>query len=443
MIGSLDYWSSLPYGWIINHWLYTTLYSMVMRVNENPNLMIFRLQNLMTGFILLWISYKTAMRLVGKKIAITSVILLSLSLPFFYSAHVVRYEICEALLGYSALYLVIIRNEKRIWGMLLAGFLLIINLDVHLNAIIYPVTIAGLILFQDRFNFWRKNTFWALVIGSTLGAVVFSALHFVPDLQTYIDINNLVYGGSHQPVIMSGYVWQEIKDMFLFFLNNWNVLFVLIPIAFVAMMAQKNDTSKTMTVIIGLLFFGVFFFWPNKSKVYAILIGPPIAWLLAYRLVYMPHQLWRKALIMAIVIGAILQNLITALPYDFGKEYRQNVEQIAQLVADGDVIMGNQVYWLGLREHLYYSWEVLFFEPRVNPQMNFQDILDLYQPDILIIDGSVWSHLMQEDQKVNPRLQTERVVEKMWTVISQGELIGEFDSASHGKISLYRFYWDD
>lgn len=60
-----------------------------------------------------------------------------------------------------------------------------------------------------------------------------------------------------------------------------------------------------------------------------------------------------------------------------------------QAVEEGDVIMANQLYWFGLRDHTYYSWENIEFYRRYKPESGIDNVFRLLKPDLFIIDGQL------------------------------------------------------
>ena len=441
--GSLDYWSMLPNAWTANHWLYTALYSLILRGMDQPHLWVFRLQSLLTGFGLLYVGYQTALRLGGKTTAAGSTLLLSLSLPFFYSAHLLRYEIFEALLGYGGLYLVLDNSRQNRWKAAAAGLLLTVNLDVHLNAVIYILAAAGLLLYQDGLNFWRKPTFWPLALGGLLGLAFFAGVHFVPDLQAYLDLNQVVYGGYARPITEPGQLKAEIVDFFTFLWTGWNVLLPLIFIAGLTLAVRKDPVGRKLAVILAAFLAGVALLWIKRDLPYAILIGPAVAWVLVYWLQVVVKQRWVRIAVLAVLLGYCALSVKPALTSNYGAEFEQNIRLIQQYVKEDDTLMGNQLYWAGFWKHPYSSWEVLFFYPRVQTGSNPQEVLEMLQPDVILLDSSVWNHLYQEDQKGSPRLQSKDVVNTMQQILSQGRLVGQIPSSSHGVIEVYRFEWPE
>ena len=71
------------------------------------------------------------------------------------------------------------------------------------------------------------------------------------------------------------------------------------------------------------------------------------------------------------------------------KNYQQAQAKVDAAVKPGDTIMGSQIYWLGLYDHRYYSWEFLFLYSRFYPGKTLEDAFRYFRPDIFVIDGFV------------------------------------------------------
>ena len=86
--------------WTLNQWLITVLQSTVLRFFPRPELLPLRALSLVEGIGLLAVSYWTANKLGGRRIAIISTLLLAIARIFFHTAHMARYDILAALFGY-------------------------------------------------------------------------------------------------------------------------------------------------------------------------------------------------------------------------------------------------------------------------------------------------------------------------------------------------------
>ena len=69
--------------------------------------------------------------------------------------------------------------------------------------------------------------------------------------------------------------------------------------------------------------------------------------------------------------------------------YQEMQAKVNAVVKSDDVVMGSQIYWLGLYDHPYYSWESLFYYPRYYPGTSLADTFAHYHPDVFIVDSAM------------------------------------------------------
>lgn len=445
-LGSLDYWQGLeqfPGAWVINRYLYLALYSTVMRFGNEPSLWLSRLMSLITGFGVCYLSYQTINYLKGKTVAVVSTFLLAFSVAFFYSAHMVRYEVFEALLGFMAIYLVVKNPERALWKPLVAGILAAVNMDVHQNAILYIGVLPVILIIQEGRTFLRSRLFWALAGGGVIGLGIFALMHFVPYGETYFGLNSFFYSHLNESVLAGGRWLLSLEKTFGIFLVNWSVMLLLIPVALAGLLRGKSQADRILFWTAVVMLLEVYFIWPKKTPYYTILFAPVIYWVIADWMVNRVKKLWLKGIVMSIVIATLFTTGQTVLAKDFGAEYRNNQQSIQALVQQDDVVMGLQTYWPWLPKNEFYSWESLLIYPSFHPGSTPVDALEILQPDILIIDDVVWGHVKTESETGSFRLKWPDPYGAMVEITGRGTLVGVLLSDSNGEIQVYRFLWDE
>lgn len=385
--------------WTLNQWLITVLQSSILRFFGQPELLPLRALSLVEGLGLLAVSYWTANRLCGKTIAVCSTLLLALSRIFFHTAHMARYDILATFLGYAALAIVINDRRGRFWAGLAAGILAGLAVETHLNSLIFFPAFAIYYLIEYRGGFFRKASAWGLALGTCVGAGFYLYLHVLQYPETYFKVNKLLYNRTQMPPILSGNLQSFLQGFenagFLLLMAAGSM--ILLALLAIPLLIRRNEKAGWQLLGINItLWTGAAFLFPNSMGHYAIYPAPACLWLAAEFLVDSFSKPWRgrlwdyasRALILGVLVAELTLTYKLLLP-DGYQNYLRAQAKVDAAVLPGDTIIGPQVYWLGLYDHRYYSWELLFLYPRFYPGKNLEDALQYYKPDILVIDGFV------------------------------------------------------
>ena len=128
---------------------------------------------------------------------------------------------------------------------------------------------------------------------------------------------------------------------------------------------------------------------------YAIYLAPAFMWLVAEFLVDFFRRPWRarlwnyayQAMVLGVVVGSLALTVELLIPNGYGA-YQRAQAQVNTAVLPGDTVIGPQIYWFGLYDHRYYSWELLFLYSRFYEGKTLDDAIKHFRPDILILDGN-------------------------------------------------------
>lgn len=447
-LGVVEQWNDY---WILNQWLITALQSIILRLAGEPNFIVLRIFSLLLGTGLLLVTYWMAHSWKGKRMAAISTGLLSVSLAFSYSAHLVRYDILAALFCYTALALLVTDKEMTPFRALAAGLLLGLALETHLNSLIfYPV--CGLIfILRLKRRFLVARQFWGFIIGCTAGGLYFLLLRVLPNPATFFDVNRLLFSGTHQPLLLAfdaGRLINELSTAAGLILVASGSMIFFIPMAVYQILQQKDQPGFEILAINSLLFLEAVFIIPNKSGNYAIYLAPAFLWLIAYFLDHSVqkkwHGKWMEFVERILILSCVLGFLGLSLPplfQDGYTIYQKAQTDIQAVVQPEDVVMGTQVYWLGLNDHPYYSWELLFRYPRLFPDMDLEDAFEHFHPDVLIIDQNmddlITDHLDPSSRWVNYHLPREAFYAYLTT---HADLVLHTRDAN-GPVQVYRLRW--
>jgi hypothetical protein len=126
-------------------------------------------------------------------------------------------------------------------------------------------------------------------------------------------------------------------------------------------------------------------------------------------------------------------------------DHFSRVKDEMKLALDNDdIVMANQVYWLGLSDHVYYSWHELAFYKRYKPGSSIEEAILEYKPDIFILDGHI-DILTSDDD--NPNLYQKYFglpKSELYSLLDEkARLIKVIDDEVYGSIRIFRFNWSD
>jgi len=385
--------------WTLNQWLITVLQSSVLRFFAQPELLPLRALSLVEGFGLLVVSYWTTNRLSGKTVAICSTLLLALSRIFFHTAHMARYDILATFLVYSALAIIVNDRRGRFWVGLAAGLLAGLAVETHLNTLIFFPAFALYFVLEYRFELFRMPNTWGFALGTGLGAAFYLFLHVLQYPDTYFKVNKLLYSKTQTPPVLSGNLQSLLQGFenvgFLLLLASGAM--ILLSLLAISLLIRRNEKAAWQLLGINItLWIGAALLFPNSMGHYAIYLAPACLWLAAEFLVDTFRKPWQgrpwdyasRSLILGVLVAELALTSKLLIPNGY-QDYQRAQAKVDAAVKPGDTIIGSQVYWLGLYDHPYYSWELLFLYSRFYPGTNLEDALQYFRPDILVIDGYV------------------------------------------------------
>ena len=74
-----------------------------------------------------------------------------------------------------------------------------------------------------------------------------------------------------------------------------------------------------------------------------------------------------------------------------------------QYVEPGDTILGTQVFWFGLTEHPYFSWELLEVYPVYRPGETLWTTLMKLKPNIVVLDDHAYEYIRYDSSTEKSR----------------------------------------
>lgn len=438
------YWTVL--SWIMNGALIFGLF-----IAGSPTLLAARMITLFFGFLLLLSIYWIGKKLGGFPVAILAVILVAMSRSFLVSSHMVRPDIIGAAFGYAAIALYLNNSLSKRWISLSSGLLATLAFDVHANGLIFTPTILALFLLHDLY-FYKQKTFWWFCLGVVIGVGFYLASHVLPYPETYKAIMVNVYGKLYFPpilqlnpiVLLQGliYYWNHM-------IRRYVLLFPICVISLVILLRRRSpiDTTLIILVVMILLCFGLLV--SNKSFAYEIYYETILQILLAYFLYGFICRPRVKTLryrfffvyIWTAYLSISLVNIIPAVMNNLYPVYETIQQRVNESIKPGDVIMSSQIYWLGLSDHTYYSWEQIAFDRLIDPNSTLENNFKKIKLDVIIYDGQMLGFTTNDPSRLAysgllyiPKTELDTFLAKY------AILVDEFDGL-YGIKKIYRIQW--
>ena len=426
-------------------WLSSAIQSLGIRLFAAPSLLAIRFISLMLGFALLAVVYWIGNTLDGWMLGLLGVAFTAFSWSFLLSAHFGRPDIIAAAFGYTAIALYLYNRTSKIWISILAGLIAALAFEVHPNGAIYTLVIAGLLLYKKRWRIFRTPDFWGFIAGGVIGLLIFLFLHVFPNPTTYLKLNQIVFTSTHIPPILTGDIqvlFQALKDMPLLILNIYPIILLGIWAAY-KFRKVRPPYLPILLVINAILILSYTLLVGNKFLLYySIHLSPGLSLLIAAffnDLLKSPSKTrftdGFRILIIAIVCFLPLTQVLgfNSLP-----NYLQVQSQINQVIEPKSSVIGNQLYWFGLQDNTYYSWENLVFYKRDKPDSNLEDALRYLAPDYFILDDQVKNFTFDGENK-NNYIQEFRISKsELETFLNRFAEIESIIEVDDWKLEIYR-----
>lgn len=355
-----------------------------------------RLVALLWGIGLLGITYLLGRLLYGLTEARLAVLFLALSYPFFLSAHLFRPDIGLAVIGFASLALFLI-GRRQAWANFVAGLLIPIGQDIHLNAGAYGVGLALLYLVTYRTSIWRRREAWLFAFGVICGGLF--VLGYVAALGMFherIETLGFSLGASKQPPIFAMSLMQafagEAVVHTLVFLREAPMDTLLLLLTLVWALARRRQEDRPL-LWMGL---GMFIYFAllvrTKTEFYLILWYPLIVLLLASALPQVARSArWMRPqsafiVFVLIVCVGLAQNRFASQIWNWRNYDPSALNRVlSNTVPPGAAVVGQPTYWMALRDHPYFNWWSISSLWQKD-HTTIAQLLERYHVDALIVD---------------------------------------------------------
>jgi len=439
------YWTYLPV-------LPTALHALPLWLAGGPGLLPIRLISLLFGAILVTACHTIGRARGGRACGLTAALLTSLSPAFFYSAHLARWDIIVAALGYLALALQLSNTAQRRLPAAVAGLLLGLAFEVHPHASVFVPAAVLLFIYESGWMAVKRSDAWAWAGGLLVGLCFYVLLHVAQYPATFVALGRLAHGSTHNPPIATldlAIMATGFTDTARLVLSGSPFWTIASLFALVWLVVAKPPLGRPLLLLALLMYASFSLLVRNKFGYYAIFLTPALDLPLAAFLVNVvapvrrvfPNSLAGVLVSVGLSGGLVVQAMVLRRANGIG-EFRSMQRRIAPLIRADDVIMGSQTHWFGLTDRRYVSWEQLVYYRRYFPGSSLDEGFHEFKPTVLIIDGQM-SQFIQDQATSSPyggQLNLSRR-EISQFLDRHASLEASFDGGSYGPVRVYRLEW--
>jgi 4-amino-4-deoxy-L-arabinose transferase-like glycosyltransferase len=420
-----------------------------------------RSASFLAGAVLLVAVHSITYQISGsRRCGFTAALLVASSFSFLFSSHLIRYDIFVAALGFGAiaLYLFSRRMNVAVFS-LLAGLLIGLAFEIHVNAAIYGPVLLTLYLNDDGLAFIRRRSFWVFSAGVSIALGWYLWLHVLRYPETYFGMGR-AFAGTHFPPLLSrsfSVMLGALLEMWAYLLEFTGTRILATLIAILILWRKQRPVAKKPTIMLLTGSLTLALLVGNKMDYYAILITPFSDIILAVWI----HQALRvngmttlgiragKVLAYSTVVISALLILVTVRSTPPPGDFRLVASRIKRALPDGGSVMGSQSYWFDLYRHPYLSWQQILAYQRYEADSTFDDAMESLRPDVLVIDNHM-RLFIRPDQANIPASGFQRYV---WDrrlrkedidafLARRGKLVDTFNTATYGTVEIYVLRWE-
>jgi 4-amino-4-deoxy-L-arabinose transferase-like glycosyltransferase len=415
-----------------------------------------RLTSLLWGGLLLLVVYWLGRHYWGRGVGLAAASLLAISDPFLLSTHTLRPDVQIITLVLSAVALVEYGfRTGRAWPPVLAGLLLGLSFDTHMNTLTLMPLVGVALLVRYGWSVWRQPLVWRVALGLALAGVYYLAVRIVPDPGGYLDAFRYWIGVDKRPPVAryGDSLLTQVQLELLRYADYFGLTpggveepgelaLVLAALSLGVWRAVRGSAADRILLLGLLAVFACFVVAVHmKSRYYMLLTYPIYALLMARGFQQLASRLKRpfamkSALAALVVIAAIWplkveerawDKFVRGARYREGQEYYALTAQLEQLVGPEAKIVAPPLYWIGLHNHRFTD---IFVYERVRRQFDETpaQFLETLRPDVVIADAQIATEKTIERElyrALDERTRRELVVRHK----------------NYGDVAIYRLEW--
>jgi len=381
---------------------------------------------------------------------------MAVSEPFLLSTHTLRPDIQVVTLALAALSLVEygLANGAA-WPCLLAGVLLGLSADTHLNSLGFMPLVAAAPIVRFGWGVWRRPPSWLIGAGLGLALAYYLAVRVLPDPAGYATAARYWIGVDKAPPLvraaggpLSQLELEALRYADYFGLSPQGIeepaeLALIVAGVGAAIWRAARGSGPDRTLLLGLMAAMIFFVVAvsTKSRYYMLLTYATYALLIArtFQTAAQRVRRWVPApaalaafLLVTVVAPLKVQDrawdkYVRGVRYRAGQEYYALTAQLEQLAGPGAKVLAPPLYWFGLHDDRFV--DIFVFE-RVKRQcgMTAPQFLQEIRPDLVITDA-----------KIATDRATEHELYRALDELASHEQIVRHKN--YGDVAIYRLTW--
>jgi 4-amino-4-deoxy-L-arabinose transferase-like glycosyltransferase len=413
-----------------------------------PLLWPLRIVSLAFGCVLLFAIYMIGEGAMGRTSALIAVMLTALSTPFAYSAHLARWDIMIAALGYSAVALQVRNRTRRIVPAGAAGLLVGLAFEIHPHAAVFAPVAGGLYLLESGWRTPLRRDVWAWCGGLLAGAGVYWYFHVAGHPESFIALATLAHGPTHTPALATGdpALIADAVRRGVSMIAGVNPFYFLVFLVAFPLTVFSGQTSRRTAWIAGLVVASFTLLVRNRFPYYAVIVTPAMDLVSAAAVVRLAKgggglfpRLAAGVLTVGLGLGAVVT--LSVARVDGAEVFDRVLKRVVGQVSASDTVIGPQTYWFGLVGHRYLSWEQLVYFRRCHPEATLSEAFQHFRPDILIVDRHLRFFLNDQGQPTAyagllslSAAEFNRYIEK------HARILTDFDGEHYGRVTVYRLH---
>ncbi|MEA3335292.1 MAG: glycosyltransferase family 39 protein [Chloroflexota bacterium] len=437
-----------------------------------------RLASVFFGGLLLFGTFLVGRLMYQPSTGLLALIMVGLSQVFLQTSHRGRPDIIAAafiVVAFACMWKGW-RSDKWVWH-LVAGAVVGLSGEVHLNGILLGVAIALCYPVFWGWGFWRRRGFWAFIIGAVSGAIVvfliglavgarpeetgFATLlaglrYLLPGIEagTSLPIHGLA--GTHRPPIMELSPTLLIQSFlaelhYRYAFRHHPLTMMLVGVSLLFLLARRDRPDRVLLVFLGVSFALFVLLVSNKASYYAILFYPFMLLAVAALFVALLTQSNRPGL-RSLVAGVIILFLVFLAARQSWTLFRSRnydyiaiTEEIREVLGDDAKVMAMPTWWLGLSNYDFRSTFTLS-DYHFMQGYTLTDGIEASEPDYIIVDEILRDRLLDDDGFVSTGLGSgffKLPRKEFHSFLAQrGEKQLEIEDPWHGLIEVYQIKWD-
>ncbi|MFN8524723.1 MAG: hypothetical protein U0821_16625 [Chloroflexota bacterium] len=443
------YWTYFPVA--------STLYQAAFVYVFGETVLAMRLSSFLAGAWLLAAVYWIGCWVWERPSGVLSAFLVSAASYFVYSSHLGRQDMLVAALGYTALALFLWDGGHR-WALksLLAGLLLGIAVEIHPNGSIFGAGLLACSCVRFGRGVLRAGQNWAVLAGVSLGLAGYLWLHVLPYPDTFLGINRVFFGATHTPPLISGSAeaWiTSAEAAWTMYSIGLTTRLPLVSAGGLLVMFAGGSRGRMLGAWLLGLVLGAVGLMRNHHPYYIVLLDPTADILCGYLVARLWFDRnWRGRWVARARLGAsvlciapvvwMLPSFSTSALTDF--ELVQHRLQTA--LPPESSVMASPVYWLAVRDHLFWNWGQLAYWRAYRPGDSLRDAVAAYKPDYFVVDSEMEQFLGDEsDLEGLSHFQRFYFMSRSQMddlLRARGTLISESETSTYGSMRIYKLRWD-